>query len=60
MSKWFVFKKDDTYHVLPCTDAGEVLPPHESDPQCVCKPYLDDKKGGFWVHNDRERGGANA
>lgn len=62
MSHWGVFH-DAEYepHVIPCNDAGDMLPPHECDSACECEPILNTEGGRpfVWVHNDPQRGGSN-
>jgi hypothetical protein len=66
MSEWGIFTVMDcqsgewSRHIAPCDAKGMILRPHIGAVDCECRPTPDPECPANWIHNDPERGGANA
>ena len=48
-------------HIVPCEENGEPVGDHRPAADCTCMPRKDlDSRGILYIHNDTERGGADA
>ena len=62
MSKWGCIHDDDGdyYHIVPVSEEGYVLPPHEIALHCRCRIRFDEQERSLVIHTDPKRGGANS
>jgi hypothetical protein len=62
MSMWGCVSGDDGWlHIVPVSDDGKILEPHICESYCKCGPQPDEEcPDSMLVHQDHERGGANA
>jgi len=58
---WGVVTSDEgELHVMPCDEDGGLLPEHVLSTHCYCGPRQDVEVECLWIHQDPERGGADA